>query len=1226
MPVDWAAIAWKLAPLAADQASKWWQQSRPTNLSRRVIKLIDSRDTWPPGIREELVEQWLYVRDDRFVATLVRHLLEDPDPALEPLLEQRVAEVLGELPLKLGAEETARRLAWAVLDQLGPAQTKGDRSHADHRRTHRQLGGVLEQLQHLNDNSDALRLAAERPGSVEQPAPAAAVFLGDFDGDQQWILDELRRSSPQLAVRLAQVLAAKGPDGLEELVRVPPSWAEDAPAELWRALNALANAAGRFGAARRAAEIEADAPEADRADALVRAARSAYAAEEDAIGGKLSRAAEALEADHPSVLLLAASRAHGHAERLALAERAEPRTDRQRAWKEAELAFALLGLNRLEEAATAAAESVKLNPHGVGPEAQFVVRVLQAAMAFPEEVVPPRALADAAEWFMHLAKRNREQGRKDFAGLATSRAALALAVAGDRKQVISLIDDSLDRAETGLSEAAWNFSDAALIAGDPARALSVLPAPDSEEARLHAAITAIQAGSEMDSAIAELDELASSANPNVATNAVRARFMAAHDPAVELPEELQGRVPDGARLLAHAKAFRAAAAGHLAEAEAFVSEFDDPASLALRIELAEQAQAFARAVRLAERFLEQRDSGVHQLRLAALRARAGDLAGARHDALSVAVDANHIEALRLEAFSMAAQAANEEGNFRSLEEVASQWLDVDAATADAFWWKAYALARQRRYGEMLDMVDVSPFEIETNEQALLVAEAVTNAVANDVERLRRLCELSDSRDRPERLEYALIAAALRVPGDARPQGELEARIKQTFDEFGARFPESSLLRVVTIDEADPVGSLLEALESFGRAPADLQERIAEAEAGVKLGQSAVAVLASLAGESTVAILADGRPLPLAFTAEGARDEEKASALRAINETAASWDATAIAVASGLPGEAGRRIRGVLAASQVGQATFDEVGRADGVAASPTDPASIRGRRAEALHRAAGFAAELTLTPDAPGGPLTMDAALRDALVDRELAPPFRAFVSAVSVARTAGIPLYSDDRAARTLARGLGVDAFGTLALMDALVEQGRWTEAQASAVRNELAAYGAWGLALDVDEFIESARSRGFAWDSGVAGFFSDVLAHREPPRGLVHHAAAALRCVSGEASDLLETWARNVVNAVSAALNTDGWSTIRTLLAATFDIAGAMDARDHDAIARVIRELREVPYLRHQRVDPLVWLVNDWLTALEDEQQSALLLRLLLTQVDPEDREMLVRTFVRD
>jgi hypothetical protein len=90
--IDWAAIAWKTAPIVAGRARAWWNRDAAKNLARLVAVELEKDPRYPPGVRDQLVEQWSYVQDDEILATIVQGLLLDPEPETERLVKPRLRE------------------------------------------------------------------------------------------------------------------------------------------------------------------------------------------------------------------------------------------------------------------------------------------------------------------------------------------------------------------------------------------------------------------------------------------------------------------------------------------------------------------------------------------------------------------------------------------------------------------------------------------------------------------------------------------------------------------------------------------------------------------------------------------------------------------------------------------------------------------------------------------------------------------------------------------------------------------------------------------------------------------------------------------------------------------------------------------------------------------------------------------------------------------------------
>ncbi|MDA0168437.1 hypothetical protein OJ998_05000 [Solirubrobacter taibaiensis] len=1208
--IDWAAIAMKGAALVPGQARKWWNRDASRNLDRAVRRSIDGDTRYTAAVREELVVQWSSVRDDEILTQLLGSLLIEAQPELEPFVQTRIAELLDDLDLALGGTETAQVLSNKLLSNLGSAQQDPQAGNrADHQRTQAHVGALRDDLHAVGRQLDELTAR-----SGEATAQVQLILPGDLADHQQRVLARLRADDPARAGQLAALLHAQGVDALDSLVRVPPVWAGAAPSAFWVAVHRLAVAEGRWQTALRAAQCEAENPAADRAAALVRAARAShYGGDNEPASASIEKAAE-IDERHPALLLFRAELARTHTERLAWAEKALPIDDEQRAAQKAQIAFALLGQGLIEDGQAAAEESVRLDPHGGGREALHLGVIMAATEEFPNVQQDLDALHAAADWCLELADESRRRGREAMVDVATSRAALALALAGIPERARPLIEGALARVQDLETEAAWNYGLAAHYCDDSALALRVLPSGGDEYMRVQRAMIAALGGTGVAEALPELDELARSADLQISRAAAVARIRAASDPTISLPEDLVALVPDGELLLTHVKAMRAAAGGDLAEAQRLVTGLDDTDSLLLRTDFAIQAGDDERALGVARHLARVDPSPLHRLGLAERLRAVGQLAPARTEALGVASDDRALPAVRVEAFGFAAQIAAKEGDFAGLEAIATACSRVAPEADDPVWWQALALARRRRHVDAFALVSARSPRVRDEQQAELLADIFVNGITEPEERLSRLAALSDDRGRPERFEHVLIRAARALPPGTITDPGLITRLNTMELEFGQRFPDSQLVQLVVADPADPLRSLREALDRVNPNRAEQAGLAAEAMQGVRIGTTPIAALASLLGRSTATVLADSPALPLGFVDDAEREHDRDAAEQALGRSAASWDSVAIAVVSALPGDASRRLRALLVGSVVGQTVLDEAPHnfsLDGLAPKGS---------------AGAFAATLAVTPDAPAANV-LEPGLTAVLADREVPLAFRALVSAWNVAAIERLPVYSDDRVARKMTRELGLQAFGTLALLDVAEQRGDWAPEDATTVRDSLVQRGAWGIANSPGDLVTAARRTGFAWDAGLTAAFSDIHAHRQAPRGLTEHAAALLLVVAAEASDQLDDRCEHVVAAFDAALEHDRNRIVRFILGRIIFFEPAPDA-DHDARARVVRALREVRGVARGtgQGDPLVALVNEYLASAPTVESRAAALRDVLRQVDAEDEALLRRTFARE
>ena len=121
--------------------------------------------------------------------------------------------------------------------------------------------------------------------------------------------------------------------------------------------------------------------------------------------------------------------------------------------------------------------------------------------------------------------------------------------------------------------------------------------------------------------------------------------------------------------------------------------------------------------------------------------------------------------------------------------------------------RLFSLVRQSLVERALERWHERELPVKTEQQALLLAQ-IFSLAAPPREAVAEIARLSDRFERPERLEFALIDASLRQQG-AELDEPLEARVRQAFQEFTDRFPNSTLMRAFSINSDDPAQSFAE---------------------------------------------------------------------------------------------------------------------------------------------------------------------------------------------------------------------------------------------------------------------------------------------------------------------------------------------------------------------------------------------------------------------------------
>jgi tetratricopeptide (TPR) repeat protein len=1237
MALDAAAIL-KLAPFATAQLKKYLRGDLARSLDRRVRAEFENDPELGPQVTEALINQWLYIHGDPHGAVVIAGLLDHGDLVYLDALRDRAGQILDGLEtLPWDVPATVDRLVAAVRNNFVAAQKDAENA------TQRGTSAVLSALDPLASKSDLDQLG-DRLERALTPPPAPVLLLpASFDEDQQRHLKELKALNLSAAGRLGEVLDAGGVDGLVGLIGSPPPWAAHQPAAFWEAAGRVLVDAGRLADAERAFLTAAARPDiADRAEALIDAARCAELEKRFDAADRHFAEAESMMAEHPSVLLFAASRAPAE-DRLALIEAIDPATPRQKARKEVHRALTLLALERFGDARAAAAASLAANPHGGGEELASLTTIIEAHHRLPMRDRDDRPLIDAVQYQLSLHRKALETGQLRMAAVAGARAALGTAVLGDRAAAHELIDRFADASEVlSDDEARSTLIEAALTSADAERARRLLPArDDTPESRLLHASVAVLAGDERLSVARELDDLLSSLEPGpTRTQAIVMRFLVADDPEVALDVHLAEGIEEGDQLVAHAQAARAISAGDLARARAEVAGFDDLASLSLRSEIAERDGKLPEAISVQAALTRKQPTAANALRLAALRARVGDFPGAIRDAMRLATDNRKLRSARDAAYGLAAQAAMDAGDYDELEDIADRWAELSPERQDPLWAQTFALARQNRHPDALAFARKVRLEpIDEANRHLLFAELYMHGLSDGGERMRALMELSDRFDRPQELEKAFIGGVLKTPSTDRPDDpEVIARFQDAISTFEDRFPGAGGLTKVQIDDADDGEAIIEKLAAI--QPTGTQEEAnarQDAIDGVRQGRVPIAFLAAMVGRSTAETIIRNGAHPLAVFDQATHDAEVAAAELALDEAAASWDETACVTVGQLAEAHGRLLLSALPGSRIGQGVRDSLSEAvklqmggeqvavmqilpDGtpriIEENPETVARVRDVQVAADQ----VAGRLTVAPDRVGG----DDRLAEVVSDDRVHGPLGAIASSLLIAREAGLPLYSDDRVARAYARSFGLSAFGTIALIDAAARRGLIAVAEDASILQAVVDLGVWGLPLQPAAYVDVARRAAFDVNRCVRPLLADEALLRVEPRFV--HNAHLLAAVAEEAPPLLEGWAAAIVDSYRQMLELEPLVVTSLLIASQLnpdreEVSDAMRSRN----MMVVSALRGVDGVDPAEPggDPLVGAVGRWLHAIEDPAMRASALERLLTQVDVGSAELLRTVF---
>jgi tetratricopeptide (TPR) repeat protein len=1157
------AGALRIAPMAKQVLDRYRANKVSQTLDRLVRADLIGDDSLTPSTAQQLADEWGHVHDDPLAATLVDRLLHERDVRYLDALAVRSNKLLAGLELlPLEPDAVAERLVRAVRNSYIAAQ-RDDRQAIQAAAT-----ATLTAIEDLPQRADFTRLAETVTRGAGRPAPLL-ILPGDVGADEERLLAEARVQDRDAAAELARLLNAGGHARLAQFVVGQKSTVDDRSAVFWLFAGRILALRRDLCSAQAAFERRAAHPDVpDRTDAIVTAARAAWldGRPEDA-DSLLADAAVTTQLDHPAVVLFAAERETDHERRLELLDAVTPTTDRDRGRAEGLRAGALLILEKYDESRAAAAASIAADPHGAGPELAAAIEIQRARALHPERDRDDRPLLDAIAFFEDLATEADAHDEPGFAGLARARAAIGYGLIGDRATAEAKIDEAIAVGPTALALPPTRamLVDAAVALEDAERAERLLAgAPDDQEGRFLQISVRLQIGDDLPAAIADLDAfIADLEEGPVRREARLMRLLAAEHPDVPLDESVAEGLEDGNRLLAHVRATRALSTGDTAVARQALAGLTDARTLALQRDIAIAENRPDDAIRWQTTLARRQPAGANELRLAAMQGQNGKYVDAIATARSLATDDRRATALRANAYAIAAQAAFDSSDWHRLEDIADRWGELAPNSADPRWSEALALARQGRHAEGLAHIDAHKLEPDTLSRSHLYAELIARGVPNPAERLRRMADLSDAAGRPENLEQAFVFSLLQTPDTDRLQDhELLARFHETLEKSPTAESNTTAIRPHTFDlEKDDPEQVLQQLAAVTPKadPAHEQTR-REVQDGVRRGEQPIAMLAALTRRGVGEIIVRNGAHPLSVFDAATFELETGAARRALDAGAASLDETACVTLGELEAALADGLLALLPGAAIGQLTRDCVTRP--VASRPAgkqvaimhvdaegepqmyeeDPATVDRIRA-AEDAAAAIAARLTVVPDPlPPGEDNLSRLLA-ASDDRT---SFDAIINALAVARDQRVPVYSDDRVVRRMARGFGLEAFGTLSLIDAARGADLIPDEQAVTTAMAILDLGVWSSALSPEVYVELVRRND--WDLGRMGraLLADEAVLRVYPR-MVHN-AALLITLAREAPHKLDVWATAITSSYVHILNSDQ-ATTTTRLAAVID-----------------------------------------------------------------------------
>jgi hypothetical protein len=1120
-PIFTPAAGAKAAGLAAKygwpRVRRWWYRDKLKRLAGLLGKHFDA----DPSIASSGFE---YIKNDDEVAEQISTYLEE-GKLDRPTLARAIAPHLD----PDGPETAVDRAAKVVkaIERLSPRLFSGD-----------------ERL-----TFEVRRAPLARDDQTGTRAYVALTF--DWTPQEARLhVEEFAKTHQEEGARLVEALG-KSTDlraTVADLLQHPPDWVSSGSAELSRVLGRLAVVHGHWTLAQQAFLEAADRGLEDRAGALAQAAEAALAAGDEAGSDEILTRAQALEPTNAAVALLTAKKADEPAAILEILSHATPKTPRGEAAIAATRSLSLAALGRSEEAVETVAHARELDPDSFSVlEAEATVALVVAARGRENDSYQ-RALRSVPSTFLLLADELESVGRKDEATRMRARAIEAYIGLYELRKAGTLLDEVARGPELdGISEEArLHLADVAITLDRRDLLPSIVPDadPTGEEGRL------IQAQIDLTTdkrphGLATLDALVKSSDDSVRSRAALARlYVAVDDPEVAWSERAEDVLGEAhGEIAAGLKALRLASEGDVTQAENILLSLTDPRGQELLVDLADENGDLELALERLAALVKRAPAPRRRLRYADMLLEAGEPAKAREELALLRADDDLPEEVAVHARRLSTKEAHDAGRYGDAAAFAAEWLELAPNDPMAPWARIDSLLRLGDYDEAWAFYkEQGPTPRDLGEAHAAAHLLIRRAPRPEA--VREIAALSDRFDREDVQLEGLLVAAYQRPGEELPR-ELEERAAAALNEFPERFPESRVARL-EIDE----------FESYVREHYEAtKQQLAELSESIQAGRLPASTMALTVGEAASGVWASLALQPLDFADPGLREAERRDAANAITRGAV-LDPSALGVVSGLPDRLIATIRNALPQAVVSQAVLEDASFAarDVVPGDPahemthvswdeehdqpifirTDPETVAAQR-ERVGRVFRLAGELT----------------KEADVDKEHPTRFDDYgegfegaaklvaatiPSTLAVAERLGLPVYSDDRVVRLVARNEGLPAFGTVALLDAMADRGLISHEQRLAARAFLRQEGGLGLGFDnEDELIAELERAEFKLSYGLAHALLDPASWRRDVDDFDLF-LTLLERVCRDRPELFSEWVARVIDAAARARPREG------------------------------------------------------------------------------------------
>lgn len=527
----------------------------------------------------------------------------------------------------------------------------------------------------------------------------------------------------------------------------------------------------------------------------------------------------------------------------------------------------------------------------------------------------------------------------------------------------------------------------------------------------------------------------------------------------------------------------------------------------------------------------------------------------------------------------------------------------DAANADVAWALVFALHNQRDLSHAFEIMRKYSLSPRTEDEATC-ALMLWRQCTNFEESIDAAFEISRTFPNSETVVGMALLTSLelsgRSPKNSEPENSIGAAISEMSEKFFDSWPVSNIVQRIVTDSPEEMIQKVQDLVRRKSPPPELLDLINSAIRGMApLGMAAVA-----AGKPLLEILIQKVLGPVLISSSNPTDRalEDIAAADAIDGEVVC-DVHCIVVLGSLS-EHRQHLLNQFARARLPMQVLDDVlNGTDKLQMRSTgtmnwDSTNSRLQLTEITNEQSDSMVEESLLATQIARDFTSE---RVNLDEAFSVPKLGVILAPIELARHRGIPLWSDDPGLRRMARAEGVKSFGTVSLVNVLVQTGEISAARAQDIQTTLLDRR-FDLEVPTDVLTAFLKNSGFQFPQ--LGVLERRTVWIDPARGLAtFHAALAATSMENR-----EVWMSLVSAAAYGAAMGRGDSDKSNIIQ-SIGLSALLRSNEQVAAFPVVLDALRRTCKQLTLPDPLVGLVNKLKMAYEEElPQPSLAVRVVL------------------